>query len=169
MGGNVNLYVILRFRSLDIPLVTLIRRHMKLFKQFDMWLMPKFCTWHRFGVVSFRIGRSEQLCEFCMLLTDLWPCGRSRGAQISKRIEKCDFLAFPRCGNAYLRSESPIPIESYRKETGTYPNRPWRTRWNRNFRNLFVLCRASIENRGICGGATFRTYLRRRRPGRSAL
>ena len=37
MGGNVNLYVILRFRSLDVPLVTLIRRQMKLFKQSDMW------------------------------------------------------------------------------------------------------------------------------------
>ena len=71
--------------------------------------------------------------------------------------------------NSFFRSESPKPIETYRKKTGTYPNRPWRTRWNRNFRNLFVLCRASIENRGICGGATFRTYLRRRRPGRSAL
>ena len=80
MSGNVNLYAILRFGSLGVPLLTLIRRQIKLLNQFDIWLMPKFCIWHRFGVVAFRIGGSEQLCEFCMLLTDLWPCGRSRGA-----------------------------------------------------------------------------------------
>ena len=131
--------------------------------------MPKFCTWHRFGVVAFRIKGSEQLCEFCMLLTDLLRRGRSRGAQISKRIEKCDFSAFPRCENSYFRSEPAKPMKTYRTDTGTYPNRPRRTRWKSKFRYLFVLCRALIENRGISGGATVRTYLRCRRPGRSAL
>ena len=125
--------------------------------------------WLSAPIVSFRIRGSEQLCEFCMLLTDLLRRGRSRGAQISKRIEKCDFSAFPRCENSYFRSEPAKPMKTYRTDTGTYPNRPRRTRWKSKFRYLFVLCRALIENRGISGGATVRTYLRCRRPGRSAL
>ena len=72
-----------------------------------------------FRVVASRIERSGQKWTFCSVLTDLWRSRRSRGAKISKRMQKCIFLVFQRCGNWPFRAERPCQLEFLRFEGWT--------------------------------------------------
>ena len=91
-----------------------------------------------FCVVGCRIERTKKKYEFCTLVTVLWRSRRSHGATISERIEKVDFLAFQRCGNASFRPERPYQLKNPRFEGWDYPNRPRRIEWKQKIRGSFV-------------------------------
>ena len=96
-------------------------------------------------VVATRIEATVPKNIIFMQSTDLWPCGRSRGAKSSKESEKCDFLVFQRCGNACFRWKQSKPFKNNRTEGGTYHNRPSRSRWSQKFGDLFALGRANCR------------------------